>query len=346
MIAEAKTRYALPIRTLAAQMRLSVASLSRWKRRLRRGEVAVGKRGPRKVKPLNFSELTERIRGLEHGKKRSQGSGLLHRAYGVGLSRRELNAMVRQVRYETNHLRWVETYRVTWMRANLAWAMDDCRKTKQAEDGSLHLHNLTDLHSRYRLPPLTAHCLPCGEEVAGHLQYLFDRFEPPLFCKRDNGGTLNHLAVNHVLEEALVIPINSPPYRAPYNGAIEHTQGEFKSYLDRWSWKTGTVERMVLLSETAAHDLNHQPRRCLGGKTACRSYFGGLRIRYPRRKREEVYRCIQELAAEVSTRAGKPVITPTAWRVAAKQWLLTNRLIRIQKAGIVSPDFCQKSGHN
>jgi hypothetical protein len=201
MIAEAKTRYALPIRTLAAQMRLSVASLSRWKRRLRRGEVAVGKRGPRKVKPLNLSELTECIRDLGHGKKRSQGSGPLHRVYGGGISRRELNAMVRQVRYETNRLRCVETSHVTWLRANLAWAMDDCRKTKQAADGSLHLHNLTDLHSRYRLPPLSSDCLPCGEEVAGHLQYLFDRFEPPLFCKRDNGGNLNHLAVNHVLEK-------------------------------------------------------------------------------------------------------------------------------------------------
>ena len=117
------------------------------------------------------------------------------------------------------------------------------RKPKRAVDGTLHLHNLTDLHSRYRLPPLASDCLPCGEEVAGHLQYLFDRFEPPLFCKRDNGGNLNHLAVNQVLEEALVIPINSPPHRAPYNGAIEHTQGEFKSYLDRWSWKAGTVDR-------------------------------------------------------------------------------------------------------
>ena len=346
MIAEAKTRYALPIRTLAAQMRLSAASLSRWKRRLRRGEVVVGKRGPRKVKPLNFSELTERIRGLGHGKKRSQGSGLLHRAYGGGISRRELNAMVRQVRYETNRLLGAEISHVTWLRANLAWAMDDCRKTKQAADGSLHLHNLTDLHSRYRLPPLASHDLPCGEEVAGHLQYLFDRFDPPLFCKRDNGGNLNHLAVNQVLEEALVIPINSPPNRAPYNGGIEHTQGEFKSYLDRWSWKAGTVDRMALLSETAAHDLNHQPRRCLGGKTACRAYFGGPRIGYSRRKRASVYRYIQDLAADVSTRVGKSVITPTAWRVAARHWLVTNGLIRIQKAGEVSPNFYQKNDHN
>jgi hypothetical protein len=346
MIAEAKSRYSLPIRTLAAEMGLSPATLTRWRGRLRRGEVAVGRRGPRKVKPLNLNELKERIQGLGHGRKRSQGSGSLHRAYAGSVSRRELDAMVRAVRQETARSRVADGYRVSWLRPNLAWAMDDCQKTERAVGGTLHLHNLTDLHSRYRLPPLASHSIPCGEEVAGHLQFLFDRFDPPLFCKRDNGGNLNHVAVNHVLEEALVIPINSPPKRAAYNGAIEHTQGEFKSYLDRWSWKAGTVDRLVLLSETAAHDLNHQPRRCLGGRTACRAYFDGPRIRYPRRKRESVYRWIQELAAEVSTRAGKPVITPAAWRVAARQWLVQNALIRIQKVEEVSPSFCQKMDHN
>jgi hypothetical protein len=346
MITEAKRRYALPMRTLAVQMGLSPATLARWKRRLSRGQAAIGRRGPRKVKPLNIGELKERIAGLGHGKKRSQGSGAVHRAYAGVISRRELDAMVRAVRQESSRSRVVNTYHVSWLRPNLAWAMDDCEKDERTVDGTLHLHNLTDLHSRYRLPPLASHCLPCGEEVAGHLQYLFDRFEPPLFCKRDNGGNLNHLAVNQVLEEALVIPVNSPPYRASYNGGIEHTQGEFKSYLDRWSWKAGTVDRMALLSETAAHDLNHQPRRCLRGKTACRAYFGGSRIRYPRRKRASVYRFIQDLAAEVATRAGKSVITPTAWRVAARQWLVKNGLIRIQKAGEVSPNFCQKMDHN
>jgi hypothetical protein len=43
-----------------------------------------------------------------------------------------------------------------------------------------------------------------------------------------------------------------------------------QKHLDRWSWKAGTVEGMALLSETAAHDMNHQPRRCLGGKTVNR----------------------------------------------------------------------------
>ena len=217
MITEAKRRYSLPVRSLATDLGLSPATLTRWKRRLRQGQAAVGRRGPRKVKPLNFDELKERIQGLGHVRKRSRGSGSLHRTYADGISRRDLDAMVRAVRQETSRNRVANTYHVSWLRPNLAWAMDDCEKTEHGAGGMLHLHNLTDLHSRYRLPPLASDCLPCGEEVAGHLQYLFERFDPPLFCKRDNGGNLNHLAVNHVLEEALVIPINSPPYRAAYN---------------------------------------------------------------------------------------------------------------------------------
>jgi hypothetical protein len=346
MIAEAKSRYALPIRSLAAEMGLSASTLCRWKRRQRRGQPAVGRRGPRKVGSLNFSELRERIEGLEHGGKRSRGGGSLHRVYGGAISRRELDAMVRAVRQEVSRIRVVHTYPVSWLRPNLAWAMDDCEKSERAAGGTLHLHNLTDLHSRYRLPPLTSHCLPCGEEVAGHLQYLFDRFDPPLFCKRDNGGNLNHLAVNQVLEEALVIPINSPPRMAPYNGAVEHTQGEFKGYLDRWNWKAAGAGSEALLAECAAHDLNHQPRRCLSGGTACRAFFDGARIRYPRRKRESVYLWIRELAAEVSTRAGNPVITPAAWRIAARQWLVTNGLIKIERSEKVSPHFGSKNDHN
>ena len=74
------------------EMGLGASTLSRWRRRLSRGQAAVGRRGPRKVKPLNFSELRERIEGLEHGGRRSRGSGALHRVYGSAISRRELDA--------------------------------------------------------------------------------------------------------------------------------------------------------------------------------------------------------------------------------------------------------------
>lgn len=108
---------------------------------------------------------------------------------------------------------------------------------------------------------------------------------------RDNTDKID----NQMLEEALVVQINSPPYRAPHNEAIEHSQGEFKTYHDLWSWKAGTVDQMMLLSETAAHYLNHQPRRCPDGKTARRAYFDGPYKHYRIRKQNRcsVYRCIQ-----------------------------------------------------
>jgi hypothetical protein len=65
--------------------------------------------------------------------------------------------------------------------------------------------------------------MPCGEQIASHLDRHLSRFGPPLFLKRDNGGNLNHLAVNTLLEERIIIPINSSCYRASYNGSIEHS---------------------------------------------------------------------------------------------------------------------------
>jgi len=188
--------------------------------------------------------------------------------------------------------------------------------------------------------------LACGEEVAGHLAYLFNHFGVPRFCKRDNGGNLNHKAVSQVLEQALVIPINNPLKRAAYNGAIEHAQGEFKNYLDRWQWKAATIEEFCLLSETAAHELNHKPRRCLQGRTACGVYFGGHRLQYAKRRRKSIYRWISDLASDISIRTGKTTITAAAWRVAAKRWLLKNGLIKIVKAGKVSPHFHRNLCHN
>jgi hypothetical protein len=334
MIEAAKTKFSMPYEDVAGQSGLSYRTLMRWKNRLARNRPPVGKPGPKKIRPLDLGALKQEIRELDHGKKRSRGTGGLHRVYAPSISRRDLDAMVAKVRNETNHRKAADACRVIWLHPNLAWAMDGCEKKIR---GKLHLHNLTDLCSRYRLPPIASRHMACGEEIAGHLVYLFGQFGPPLFCKRDNGGNLNHSAVNRVLEDAMVIPVNNPPYTASYNGAAEHAQGEFKEYLERWKSKANTIGKALVLSETAAHELNHKPRRCLGGRTACRAYFGGRRLRYPRRMRKSAFRWIRDLAGEISLQAGKTNITPTAWRVASKTWLLENDLIKIVKAGNVSP---------
>lgn len=138
----------------------------------------------------------------------------------------------------------------------LPWTIDDCRKSDNAGSGTLHLHNLTDLCSRYKLPPIASGQLPCVEEVDGHLAHLLDRFGPPLFCKRNNGSNLNHSTVDEVLEDAWVIPINSPPYTPSYNGAIERTQREFKDFLKHWQQKAKSMDALFILAENAAHELS------------------------------------------------------------------------------------------
>jgi transposase len=346
MIANLKKRYSLSNSSVARHLGLSYSTLMRWKRRLSLGEPAVQKPGPKKVNPLDLDQLRQRINDLDHGSKRSHGTGRLYNAFRGAISRRELNRMISIVRKETNRQQAERRYHITWLRPNLAWAMDDCQKSKFVGKETLHLHNLSDLCSRYKFNPLASTETPCGEEVAGHLSHLFSRFGAPLFCKRDNGGNLNHGTVNEVLEQALVIPINSPPYRAPYNGAIEHTQGEFKNYLRRWEWKADTIKAFGLLAETAAHALNHLSRRCLKGRTACSVYFGDNQIRYPKRQRKSIYDWIRDLAAEVSIRAGKKAISPVAWRLAAKHWLVENGLIKIQMAGKVLPNFSSNLCHN
>jgi transposase len=346
MIAEVKKTYTLSNSEIASQLGLSYATLMRWKRRLSKGQPPVEKPGPKKVKPLDLGQLREKICDLEHGAKRSRSAARLHDAFKDAISRRELDQMISSVRKETNRQRSSQLCHITWLRPNLAWSMDDCQSPAALGGGKLHLHNLSDLCSRYKFRPLASSQLPCGEEVAGHLSHLFSRFGPPLFCKRDNGGNLNHTAVDDVLADALVVPINNPVNTASYNGAIEHTQGEFKTYLRHWGCKAETDSELVLLTETAAHDLNHGPRRSLNGLNACRAYFGGRQLKYSKRQRQGVYRWIRDLAVAISIGTGKDIILPAAWRAAARKWLVKNGMIRIQMSGKVLPDFPSKLCHN
>ena len=102
--------------------------------------------------------------------------------------------------------------------------------------------------------------MPCGNEVANHLSFCFKEFGPPLFFKRDNAGNFNSHEIDALLEEEMVIPINSPGYYAQYNGAIEHAQGEFKAYVRHRKHKASTPKETVLLGELVSHDLNHQTK--------------------------------------------------------------------------------------
>ncbi len=128
--------------------------------------------------------------------------------------------------------------------------------------------------------------------------------------------------------------------------AIEHSQGELKTWLNRWKQNAKSKRELALQVDNAAHALNHRPRRSLFGKNACRKYFASPRLRYGKRKRKEVYDWIKNLAVDISVRSGKDKITPTAWRVSARKWMEKHRLIIIRKPEKVLPHFFLKKCHN
>ena len=135
----------------------------------------------------------------------------------------------------------------------------------------------------------------------------------------------------------MIIPLNSPCYYAPYNGSIEHAQGEIKSYLK--TRNTGSASDLMLQIRIGTHRLNHRPRRSLKGHNACHAYFNGNRQVYNRRKRQQIFDWIKELSIEISTKAGMEKISPSVWRFACQKWMEENGVITVKKWRKVLPDF-------
>lgn len=325
----------IPVCALAGQMALSYDSLMRWKRRIRNGQDPVGTPGPKKVEPLDLTGLQEDIKQLKHARKRTHATGALYQQYRAQVSRRQLNAMVIEARREYHRQEQDRMQRIAWHHPDLAWAIDG----SEPDTDPLIVYRVQDLASRYKFPPVAGSDLPCGEEVSGHLERLFRTFAVPLFLKRDNESILNHHAVNEILEQHLVIPLNSPAYYAPYNGAIEHTQGKLNRYLKDWSWKAPSTDGLALLTELSCHDHNHLPRRSLQGKNSCRAYFDGPRVSFDKRKRKEVFLWIKQATSDMLEKLGDDGMFMTAWRIAARTWLHQNNYITIVRHGKVLPYY-------
>ena len=332
-------------RDLCSALRVPWSSFSRWRGRIRKDTVLVKRPGPKKVEPFDPAVLRGEIHSLDHGSKRSAGAINLYGRYRERVSRRDLSRMVGQVRHDL----WVgqrkSLRQIAWLRPGVVWAMDATEYDQRAADGEkIHLHNTQDLGSRYKFLPM-AGGYPVGEEIAGYLTDKFFRFGPPLLLKRDNGGNMNHLAVNEVLSEFFILPLNSPAYYAPYNGAIEESQGELKKCLRE---KLGFApscyrEQIEPYAETAVHDLNHRLRGCLGGKTSCQVFFhSGNKPSFTKRERRDIYDRLMEkvenILAEMNHQYGQAA-KESAWRIAVEFWLQSKGFIKVHINRKVSPNL-------
>ena len=328
----------MPYREIARAVRLPYPSLERWRVRRKTDAPLVRQPGPPKVKQPDFNRLTRDIAELSHGQTRTQGTGSLYASYRSNISRRELQGMIEAARHDQNTLHRQNLRRIHWNVPNVAWSMDPCEYGGRDDAGDkVYLNHMQDLASRYKFSPMTGD-VPCGEEIAGYLAATFDRFRPPLFMKRDNGGNLNHAAVNDVLAQYFVIPVNSPPHYPPYNGAIEEAQTELKQGLSsKLAYKSGCPrEHMEAYAATVEHDLNHQPRPCLNGSNACHVYFMGKKT-FTKWERRDAYAWMTNVQNDILSNNG--IRPQAAWRIAVEAWLRMKGFITVTINGKVLPNF-------
>jgi hypothetical protein len=340
-----KERTGIPYAVICKTLQLPLASFNRWRRRIRGDVVLLNRPGPKKVQPFDPSVLDTEIHLLDHGVKRSAGTTDLYRRYCLSVSRRELGWMVERVRQDLETDRRKQMRRIEWLTPGVVWAMDfteyDLGRARK-----IYLHNTQDLGSRYKFLPM-AGGYPVGEEVAGYLSEQFARYGAPLVLKRDNGGNMNHRAINEVLAESLVLPLNNPEYYAPYNGAIEESQREVKSCL-RQKLRQGLLDperHITTYAEAVVNELNHQIRPCLKGKTSCQAFFeSGNRPTFTKRKRREIYEGVLERVERILSAMSQSgqAVRESAWRIAVESWLRSKGYIKVhinQKCHPILPPF-------
>jgi hypothetical protein len=348
IVKQMKEQMGIPYGVICGKLGLSLSSFNRWRFRIHEGELIVKRPGPKKVEPFDPAALNAEIESLGHGRKRSAGATELYRRYRFGVSRRELGQMVAQVRQDLLADQRRNLRRLEWQKPGIAWAMDGT-EYDMGPTGKIYLYNMQDLGSRYKFLPMAgAH--PIGEEIAGYLSNQIDCYGAPLILKRDNEGNLNHAVVNAVLEEFLVLPLNSPEDYPPYNGAIEESQREVKRCL-RDKFSLGLPEYRDHVSayvEAAIHDLNHRLRPCLEGKTSCQVFFAhDNKSAFRKRERREIYDIIMERTERILSamkQSGKSV-REAAWRIAVESWLKSRGFIKVHTNPKVSPNFIPFLAH-
>jgi len=328
----------MPYREICSAVRMSYPSFIRWRMRHKQDTPVVRQPGPPKVKLPDFERLNQEIAELSHGQSRSQGTGAFYARHASSLSRRELQSMVAMARHDHNAFHRQNLRRISWNVPNVAWSMDPCEYEQHAHTrAKVYLNQMQDLASRYKFTPMTGD-VPCGEEISGYLAATFNRFGAPLFLKRDNGGNLNHVAVNNVLSDFFVIPVNSLVHYPPYNGAIEEAQTELKNGLAiKLSCRPQCpCEHMEAYASMVENDLNHQLRPCLNGGNACRVYFSGRRT-FTKWERRDAYGWITNVQNDILSSDG--VQPQAAWRIAVEAWLRIKGFITVSINGKVLPNF-------
>lgn len=337
-IESARAMTHLTYKRLCETMEVPYHRFRRWRNRVAGSLPALCVPGPKKTNPFDLAVLRGEIEGLSHGPKRTGGFGKLYGRYCFHLSRRDLGSLVDEVRQELRLERLRNMTRVEWLAPGMVWAVDGTDYCDPSVPKGAELLTTRDMGSKYLFKPLCTFWTPNGEEIGGYLSRLFWIHGAPLYLKIDCGSNLNSEAAMEALREYWVIPLISPPEYPQYNGSLEKTQGDIKGAIRQMlpMDRQVTPLEFELCGQLAAHDLNHQARRVLKGRTPCEVLTGGRNpVRLTIQERREIYDCVKDTCGSILSGIENPDkrAVATAWRKAAEWWLAKNGVIRLTRNG-------------
>lgn len=164
-----------------------------------------------------------------------------------------------------------------------------------------------------------------GRAVAALLDHDFTTNGAPLVLRMDRATSHMVPAVQQILCEHGVLPLQGPPYYARYYGQLERQNREHRDWLSGRTADPADFEAMMAA-------LNNQWRRAtLGWCTA-----GELWRQRPTLDvdRKQLFRDVHERAARLARRLDStPRVRDTAWRLAVKQALVERGLLRVENGG-------------
>lgn len=329
---------------LCRSVGMPYSTLRRWRDRRRRAVAIRRQPGPAKHTALPVADFRSRVAHLNHGPRRTHGTGPFIRDFRPSISRRRLRSIIARLR--RRHLRQIrnEKLHVTWHLPNLAWAIDALHLRSSPADPGVVVVLARDLASHFHFEPLVLKAESALDNL-DWLRRLCARHGAPLLLKRDNGAPFNAAVLDDFLAATGILPLNSPIRHPSYNGAIEHGVGSFKravyEALDP-GLPVPPIPKLLPLIRSVIHLHNARPRRSLGGITPAQAYFHHRSRNWSRAQRHEIFDWITANARdtlETKWEMSDHHERALAWRRSVVAWLRCQHLITVSRKPQPSPLF-------
>ena len=187
---------------------------------------------------------------------------------------------------------------------NVMWSEDGAGFREYGRKKELLI--LQDECSRFKVNTRLVDGPARAEDVCDYLREAFEKHGAPLILKHDGDSIFHNQEVQALLDEYGVVNLKSPPRYPPFNGKMERSIRDIKSYeqaMRKHERYTALKQRIA----AAIHDLNEErPRPVLRGRTA-REAFMGSRTKLPDRQifRKELQRMEEQMKSESCSRKQK-----------------------------------------